>query len=322
MNWFWDNIHLKKEERGGMFIFICMLFCLLLVKWYLTVWYVPEFMENNVAILANMEYAIIEPAKNDVNPSFKIAPASPKKKTKRKKKVKKHDIQKEVKEIKSLFRFDPNTASVDSLQLLGLGKYVVNNISKYRAKGGRFKNAKDLQKIYGMDSTIFEEIYPYIDIKKSKFDFKSKEIKEKPIAYSKPKLELNSIDINRADTTEFKKLRGIGSVYANRIVKFRNSLGGYFSVDQIKDVWGISDSLYIAIKPYFILNPDTVQKKNINLLTKEELVKHPYIDWKKAKVIQSYQKMHGDYKSMDDFKKMHGISEAFVDTLTHYFVAE
>jgi len=329
MNWFWDNIHLKKEERTGMLIFVSILFCLILVKWYLVVLYTPEVENYNSELFANVEYANVESRIQDKKPRINSSyPPSEKywetkNGRKRKpqienKKVTKEQVMKEA----LLFEFDPNSTSKDSLLLLGLGKYATNNITKYRAKGGKFKDANDLQKIYGIDSILFSKIYSYIKIKKPKHFVKAIDPGRKYIAYTKPKVEFNSIDINLADTTEFKKLKGIGKVYANRIVKFRNSLGGYFTINQIKDVWGISDSLFTAIKPYLAIDTTLVVKKNINQIDKLELVKHPYVDWKKAKVILSYRKMHGDYQSMEDFEKMHGISDAFVDTLKQYFVAK
>lgn len=328
MNWFWDNILLKKEERTGMLVFVSLLFILILVKWYMVVLYVPERGNHNPELFASIEYGYIDLE----DQKGKTITKSPKLKAEnnRQTKIKKKKIPQainpkelEIEEVKEnpLFDFNPNSTSLDSLLLLGIGKYAANNITKYRAKGGKFKAAKDLQKIYGIDSVLFAKLYPFIKIDKSRLFAKTPDSKHKNATYFKPKLALKSIDINLADTTEFKKLKGIGTVYANRIVKFRNSLGGFFSIDQIEDVWGISDSLFMTIRPYLAIDSAPVEKRNINLIDKEALVKHPYIDWKKAKVILSYKKMHGDYQSMEDFEKMHGISDAFVDTLKQYFVA-
>jgi len=328
MNWFWDNLRLKKEERIGMSIFICILFCLLMIKWYLVVLYVPKGEYNNYDFIANMEYSLIDSYVKESTPKSESSYSSKENKSSKQNNKQSKFTRKEANEERVLFVFDPNVLGKDSLLLLGINEYAANNIEKYRQKGGRYKSARDLQKVYGLDSIIYNEIYSFVKIKKPKTnrptenDKTKSNFKEKPITYSKSKLELKSIDINLSDTTDFKKLKGIGSVYSNRIVKFRNSLGGFFSIDQIKDVWGVSDSLFQTIKPYLAADTSALERKNINALDKEELVKHPYIDWKKAKVILKYKKMHGDYTSMDDFRKMHGISDAFVDTLTYYFVAE
>jgi len=322
MNWFWDNIHLKKEDRSGMIVFVCILFLLLIIKWYLVVFYNPYAEDFSDELISNLEYTIIRQGEDEIKPNTKSSKISKVNRVKNKKKQLPKKINEHTNSTKRLFDFDPNSASIDSLRLLGFSKYASNNIAKYRSKGGRFKTAKDLQKIYGMDSTLFAEVSPFIKMKESKNRTVPKDVNKTYKSPSYVKLALHSIDINLADTTEFKKLRGVGSVYANRIVKFRNSLGGYFSIDQIKDVWGISDSLFIAIEPYLSLDTSQIKKKNINELEKEALVKHPYINWKKAKAILSYKKMHGAYKSMNDFEKLHGLDHAFVDTLRQYFVVQ
>ncbi len=322
MNWFWDNIHLKKEERAGMLVFICIIFCLLLIKWYMVVMYTPRLDFYNSDILAKIEYTFVEPIEKEKKEKDESSFPAQKKRFVEKNKNRSNQAKKTVKRKKHVFDFDPNLLSEDSLRLLGFSKYVTNNIVKYRASGGRFKHADDLQKVYGLDSVFFKEIYSLIDIIFPKTSPHSKKVDKKSVVSEKPKLALKSIDINLADTTEFKKIKGIGSVYANRIVKFRNSLGGYFSIDQIREVWGISDSLFLEVKPYLSMGSSTLQKRNINLLDKDLLAKHPYIDWRKAKIITNYKKMHGDFKSMEDFKKLHGIEEGFLDTLTQYFIAE
>ena len=322
MNWFWDNIRLKKEERLGMFVFILIVFVLLLVKYYLVIIYTPKGEIDNIDFYEKIEYSIIEPTQVESKASRPSSISRPKKKNVIKKKFDSKVATNEIKKKRPKFDFDPNTISIDSLILLGISKYAANNISKYRSKGGRFKQSNDLQKVYGLDSLTFRDIHSFIKIKKINQKSGSRKYTSTGPKYIRPIIALKSIDINKADTTEFKKLRGIGSVYAKRIVKFRHSLGGYFSIEQIKDVWGISDSLFTTLKPYLKIDQSLIKKKNINSLPKEILVKHPYVDWKKAKVILKYKQMHGSYKSMDDFEKLHGIQKEFIDTLRHYFVTQ
>lgn len=325
MNWFWDNIHLKREERLGMFAFICILLILLMLKWYMVVLYTPAIEIYDRESIEHIEYTIISPSQTELRPLVSSTKTNLKKNEEYKQKQKKQpakDVINEVKTKRLLFEFDPNITSIDSLKLLGITPYAANNIFKYRSNGGYFKKAEDLYKIYGIDSLLLKEITPLIRISQGKQHFKPKGVYGTLNKSTTPSIALHSIDINQADTTQFKQLRGIGSVYANRIVKFRNSLGGYFTVDQIKDVWGISDSLFTAIKPYLTVDTSLIEKRNINLLDRELLVRHPYMDWKKAKVILSYKRMHGDYKSIDDFEKLHGIDKEFIDTLRYYFVVQ
>ena len=93
------------------------------------------------------------------------------------------------------------------------------------------------------------------------------------------------------------------------------------SIDQLKEVWGISDSLFLQVRPYLVEDHSNLDKRNINELAMNELAKHPYIDWKQAKIISKYMKMHGSFGSMDELHKIHGIDPKLIDTLTYYFEA-
>ncbi|MEM9544410.1 MAG: helix-hairpin-helix domain-containing protein [Bacteroidota bacterium] len=328
MNWLWDNVCLKKEERAGMFVFICILFVLLMIKWYLVAWYKPNSDEWSCERFAEIEYMIWndEGNRKKVSQSSGITTEIDTEPISKRKSQTSNYTQKESRV--SIFEFDPNRISYDSLLLLGLKSYAAKNMIKYREKGGRFKTPDDLKRVYGLERSLFERIEPYVKIeessKKKLEKIEEQKIATMPIAQERkksktPMLAPHSIDINLADTTELKKLKGIGSVYANRIVKFRRSLGGYFSIEQINQVWGISDSLYLSIKPFLKNSSPDIQKKNINELDKKSLSRHPYVDWKNAKTIMSYRKMHGDFESIDDLRQMHGLSEGFIDTLAYYF---
>ena len=227
------------------------------------------------------------------------------------------------------FLFNPNLASEDSLKLLGLSQYTVNSLLKYRSKGGDIKSKDQFNRFNGLDKPTINRLTPFIDL-----PAKSKVITKDKIAYSSFKKDTTStlqyttkykkkqpkiIEINSADTTDFMNLYGIGKVYSKRIIAYRNSIGGFFDIKQIKEVWGISDSLYHTLVPYLQVNPENIQKSNINKMTKEDLGRHNYVGWHKSKMIMAYKGSHGEYKSMEDFYKLHALTKADVDTLKLYF---
>lgn len=98
-----------------------------------------------------------------------------------------------------------------------------------------------------------------------------------------------TILLNSADTTDWKKIPGIGSAFANRIVKYRNLLGGYVDVEQIKEVYGMEDDRYFNILPYIEVDFG-VKKININKLEFKELLKHPYLEYDQVKAITNLRK--------------------------------
>jgi len=110
--------------------------------------------------------------------------------------------------------------------------------------------------------------------------------------------------INTSDTVSWKKIKGIGSKRALQIIKYRDLLGGFQNLDQIKEVYSINDSLFDSFKDVLIIKDSTLSCLNINLSTVEELKKHPYINWNIANSIVSYRNQHGQYVSLDELLKI------------------
>tara|TARA_B110000046_G_scaffold32429_1_gene34737 strand:- start:3429 stop:3857 length:429 start_codon:yes stop_codon:yes gene_type:complete len=122
--------------------------------------------------------------------------------------------------------------------------------------------------------------------------------------YQKKVLQYPKVDINEADTASFKRLYGIGEFLAEMIVKRREELGGFVSKDQRKEVYGLKEETIIRLDTQLIFVPTKVRKLNIDKATKEELKAHPYLYWKHANAIVNYRKQHGDYKALDELKKI------------------
>jgi DNA uptake protein ComE-like DNA-binding protein len=117
------------------------------------------------------------------------------------------------------------------------------------------------------------------------------------------------VDMNTADTTILKKVPGIGSAYAKRIVKFRDLLGGFYSVNQLAEIYGMDEERFNALKTWFMADSLQIKKINVNELTMDELNKHPYIDYKQAKVIIQLRKQKGKLTSWENFQLLDEFSD-------------
>lgn len=151
----------------------------------------------------------------------------------------------------SLFYFDPNTLDEAGFAKLGLPQKTIHTLINYRSKGGYFKFPEDIRKIYGLSKTDADRLIPYIHITSNKIQqqqFKNVQ----PVTSSTPR-SYKKININTATAEDWKAFPGIGDVIANRIVKFRTSIGGFKTVDQVAKTYGLSDSVFKAIKPYLYL---------------------------------------------------------------------
>ena len=192
--------------------------------------------------------------------------------------------------------FDPNTATREELIRQGLSPFVADNILKYRAKGGKFRTPQSLSRIYGLDKQTFETVRPRITIGESyRLPQHKPQLRYEKIEKFRPG---TTIDINTADTTTLKRIPGIGSVYARRIINYRTRLGGFHDVDQLQEISGIDRSL----NKWFEVGNRSILKIRVNSASLEELKKHPYMNWQKAKAIIDYRNRYGKIKDIKAFE--------------------
>jgi competence protein ComEA len=220
-----------------------------------------------------------------------------------------------------LFNFDPNVLPVEGWQKLGVHEKTVATIQSYLHKGGHFYKPEDLKKIYGIRPDEYTRLEPYISIATSrpaklpadaKAEFKNETFSNKP--------RYSLVEINTADTLTFGALPGIGSKLALRIVNFRDKLGGFYSVDQIAEIYGLPDSSFKKIKPFLKLESTPFKKFNINTASKDEMKSHPYIKWNLANAIVEYRNQHGNFSSLGDLKNISLITPEVFDKIKFYLV--
>ena len=208
-----------------------------------------------------------------------------------------------------MFYFDPNTLDDAGWKRLGIKDKTVKTIQNYIAKGGRFYKPADIGKIWGLHEDEVQRFIPFVQIQNTN-NISSTEIKlheTKP--YEKEKFAPAVIDINTADTTILIALPGIGSKLSQRILSFRDKLGGFYKVEQISETYGLPDSTFQKIKPRFSIHNNSVHQININTATVDEMKAHPYLRYALANAIVQYRVQHGMYILVDDIKKIMLVTE-------------
>lgn len=206
--------------------------------------------------------------------------------------------QKEAFDRKKLtpFPFDPNTLSFLDWKRLGFTEKQAQQIINYRIKGGYFYEKTDLKKIYSITEEDYQILEPYIRITPAQKQETKERKKETHTSFK--------LDLNRADSIELQKIYGIGQKTASRIIKYREKLGGFISINQLKEVYSIDSSRFLQISPYLYVNNEyNIKKININKATVKELVNHPYIDYYLATSIVNYRQRNGNYTDIKDIKK-------------------
>ncbi len=221
----------------------------------------------------------------------------------------------------SRFYFDPNTADSTELLSLGLSKYASSNIVKYRKGGGVFYDAYDLAKIYGIDTVMYKELLPHIQIDTLALAkrYTSFYYDKKPDKLYPEKFQLDTvIELNTSDSTILMKIPGIGRGFAYRILTYRDRLGGYYSKSQIKEIEGVNDSVYSSWEKWLSADSSLVKPLHINEASLTSLYRHPYIDFYQAKVIKSLCREYGHIESWEQFYLLEEFRESDFERLRPY----
>jgi competence protein ComEA len=203
-------------------------------------------------------------------------------------------------------KVNPNIASYSDLLKIGLSKFAADNLIKYRYKGGRFNSISDLNKIYGVDTVqLFQRRNQII------FSQPGTSSEQKPD--KKFKLELNT-----ADSASLQFIPCIGPILALRIIKYRNLLGGFHSVYQLKEVYGIDSTCYHNLSENIQIDTSLIHKLNLNTCSESEFYNHPYISRYQARAIVKYRQYEGEFRSVYQLKQNYILSNADFQKATKY----
>lgn len=219
-----------------------------------------------------------------------------------------------------LFYFDPNTATASDWKKLGLRDKTIATIQNYLSKGGHFYKPEDIGKIWGLYPDEVERLIPYIQIAPRENIYSENKTGIK--TYDKPKLIPSSININIADTTALIALPGIGSKLAQRIINFRDKLGGFYKIEQVGETFGLADSTFQKIKPRLTVNAAAVKQLNINTATVDEMKAHPYLRYAIANAIVQYRTQHGNFSAVADIKKIMLVTEDIYVKVSPYLTVQ
>ncbi|MBR5018208.1 MAG: helix-hairpin-helix domain-containing protein [Bacteroidales bacterium] len=191
------------------------------------------------------------------------------------------------------FAFDPNTVSVADLQRLGLSGRQAESIENYRAKGGRFRSKADFQKMYVVSDTLFARLEPYIEI---------------------PKLELNT-----ADSAALVSLRGIGPYYARKILSYRERLGGFVDVAQLREIEGIDEERFKGFAEQVRVDAAKVRRLDLWHASDSTLAQHPYLGACGARSVVRYRQLYDSARwTLPGLVTEQALSKEIVEKLKKY----
>ena len=308
-NPFKDFLYFSRGERRGILVLIIGIIVIFLSG------YIYSFQQNNralsdkeiqlqVAALREYDHFINSMREQDKN-------------------VRSHfdKFPKHKKKTIILAPFDPNHADSTAFCRLGLPSWMAKNILRYRGKGGKFRKTEDFKKVYGLTEEQYRALAPYIYFTAEDTIRKTASLyhpapSPKDSIYKYPAGTV--LDLNNADTTELKKIPGIGSGIARLIVGYRRRLGGFYKIEQLEEI----HLDYHQLQAWFTVAPSEIRRINLNHAGIERLCYHPYINFYQAKAFVEYRRKRGELHNLKPFALYEEFTKSDLERLSHYVCFE
>ncbi len=207
----------------------------------------------------------------------------------------------------SIPAFDPNHAPFDTLLKAGFNEREAKTLISYRNKGGRFRKPSDIRRLYGLDSAKAARLIPYIH-------FENDTTVSRYVRYQKK----TSVELNSSDSALLVSLPGIGPVLSARIIRYRNLLGGFASVNQLKEVYGLPPETFERIRSLVYADSTLIRKVNVGTADYATLTKIPYLRRYQVTDILKYRELQGSISCIEELVKNNIIPDSLASRIRPY----
>lgn len=218
--------------------------------------------------------------------------------------------------ITPLHPFNPNTSKEEDWIAMGVSAKTARTILRYINKGGRFTDPNDLKKIWGIRASDVDRLLPYIRLEKTATPH--------PMVhtFTPAGFRYSPIEINTADSAAWASLPGIGKVLSKRIVHYRQRLGGFRSVEDLRKVYGLADSVYTKLLPYLRIMESEKGKPNLNTVTSLRLAQIGGIEQEIAEAIVVYRQQNGPFENFNGLRQLVFINDSLLAKLRERVLIE
>ncbi len=212
--------------------------------------------------------------------------------------------------VPKIYPFNPNFITDFKGYKLGMSVAEIDRLLAFRKENKYVNSPKEFQTVTQVSDSLLNAMSPYFkfpDWVNNKKEFK--DYKKLPYTAFAKKEKIVIIDINQATQEDLIKIYGIGQAISLRILTFKESLGGFVSMEQMKEVWGLSPEVIANLNSHFKVSTlPNFKKIDINNASIKELSAFPYFKYPISKNIVTYRSMNGDIKNSDDLTKIKGLS--------------
>lgn len=222
--------------------------------------------------------------------------------------------------VPEYFSFNPNTVDKTSLKKLGFSNHQINQLCRYRDKGGIFYKKKDLLKLYSMTDSLYTQLESYITIPQQQKikKYSSHTHKTKISKRHTKKISCIKKDINSMTFDELTTIPQIGKFRAEKIMEFREKTGGLYSYHQLLSLYSFDSVVVDTLSVYSYIDTNNIDKININTASFKEMLSHPYLDYYDVKLIFRHKKLVDTIKTIDELLERSVIEEKQFKKIKNY----
>lgn len=200
--------------------------------------------------------------------------------------------------------------------MAGLPELQAKRLIAYRKKGGLFQIKEDLKKLYGLTDSVYALLEPHIQITLEKRLQRDDPEADNPV--TREFIPIIYFDLNTATADQLQEINGIGPVLSERIVKYRQLLGGFHDFTQLNEVYGLKPEVVKEVVKHATLTVNVNQLTLNSLDSINALTRHPYIDYSLARAIMNYRKVHGNYTDLTQLKNIKVLDDSLYHKLAPY----
>ncbi len=289
MNNWRSHFVFNRSQQNGIFVLVALIIILQAVYFFY-----PFSSENQ----PNPEEEIIANQLQETIDSLKLAA-----------------IERDSLPVKS---FNPNFISDYKGYMLGMSLAEIDRLHEHREQDRWVNSAEEFQEVTGISDSLLKILAPSFKFP----DFRgrtSEENKVSKMAFSAP---LSKADLNTATAEELQQVNGIGEKLSARIVNYRNSLGGFRSGIQLRDVYGLSPEVVERVLQRFEVPKMAVEKWNLNEVSLIQLTELPFFNYEQARAVVKYREEVGEIKSMEELQQIQNFPFEKLDRIALYLTID
>lgn len=220
-----------------------------------------------------------------------------------------------------IFPFNPNFITDYKAYTLGLSTEEYDRLKNFRSKDKWINSVADFKRVTQVSDSVLAQISPYFKFPDWVTNPKPKKKSYSNFTAEKPYAQ--KIDLNTATKEQLQQVSGIGEAYSDRIVKYRNKLGGFTDDVQLYNVYGLDAAVVKrALKQFTVKTPREIEKMNINTASASDIATIPSISFELAKKIWEFRKLRERLENITELQKLEGLSQSKLQLIQLYLYAE